>query len=347
MQDLIKNPIGTWFTSAQNWLVNTTHQAFGQSQVMNAREVKPALSVKQVEEFAAVVVLADRETRANLIPKVPILVADSVFAIGSTHEVCQDYATHWQTETKAFAIVCDGCSSSPKTDVGARLLAETFSSCLKSSVPTNEKFFADALTIFGASLRSIQQSLNANPAWFDATLVACLVDTSTKLATFFVWGDGHIRIEHENGSITTLDVDFDKNQNAPYYPSYEIFRQNGLKDYEDTYGELTPNRKWQSAMLEEPNDLHEDFLGFQISTEAIKSINLYSDGIGTLLQGDNTSVDIEQAASQLQDYRVIGQGALGRRFKKAQKLWRKEGIQHTDDLGVATIILSKDPEPEK
>ncbi|MCA9708502.1 MAG: hypothetical protein KDK70_21815, partial [Myxococcales bacterium] len=49
---------------------------------------------------------------------------DAWFAIGDTHVVCEDFACAGHTEAGAgFAVVCDGCSSSPQTDVGARLLA--------------------------------------------------------------------------------------------------------------------------------------------------------------------------------------------------------------------------------
>ena len=49
--------------------------------------------------------------------------ADAFFSIGKTHMVCEDYArAGTQQNGLPYALVCDGCSSSPDTDIGARLL---------------------------------------------------------------------------------------------------------------------------------------------------------------------------------------------------------------------------------
>ena len=54
---------------------------------------------------------------------------DAFFSIGKTHMVCQDYARSGTTRAgHPYAIVCDGCSSSPDTDLGSRFLAMSFAS---------------------------------------------------------------------------------------------------------------------------------------------------------------------------------------------------------------------------
>ena len=61
--------------------------------------------------------------------------ADSAFRMGSTHAVCQDYAvaSAWTAAAhtdgaapppRPYIILSDGCSSTPDTDVGARLLVK-------------------------------------------------------------------------------------------------------------------------------------------------------------------------------------------------------------------------------
>ena len=49
--------------------------------------------------------------------------ADAYFEIGATHLVCQDYALAFANNEYAYAIVSDGCTSSPNTDIGARLIS--------------------------------------------------------------------------------------------------------------------------------------------------------------------------------------------------------------------------------
>ena len=49
--------------------------------------------------------------------------ADHHFWMGKTHNVCEDYAMSGTSGGVSYAIVSDGCSSSPDTDFGARILA--------------------------------------------------------------------------------------------------------------------------------------------------------------------------------------------------------------------------------
>lgn len=48
--------------------------------------------------------------------------ADSFFTQGKSHKICQDYARHVAFSDVAVAALSDGCSGSPDTDFGARLL---------------------------------------------------------------------------------------------------------------------------------------------------------------------------------------------------------------------------------
>ena len=49
---------------------------------------------------------------------------DSAFQIGKTHDICEDFAlTGTKNSIVPYTIVSDGCSSSPLTDVGSRILS--------------------------------------------------------------------------------------------------------------------------------------------------------------------------------------------------------------------------------
>src|SRR6185295_20387035 len=58
--------------------------------------------------------------------------ADSTFMIGTTHSVCQDYALANNASNASNVIVTDGCSTSPDTDIGARLLVRAASQLLSN-----------------------------------------------------------------------------------------------------------------------------------------------------------------------------------------------------------------------
>src|SRR3954469_11076065 len=99
----------------------------------------------------------------------PFMNADHAFFIGNTHTVCQDYAMSGVTEDGAYAIVCDGCSSSPEVDFGARALAL---SAKRTLMKGGSEFIPD---LFGKvtidNLRNIESLFTVHPQALDATLL--------------------------------------------------------------------------------------------------------------------------------------------------------------------------------
>ena len=76
---------------------------------------------------------------------------DSVFAIGASHvatgKACQDYTLSRASDTYAYAIVSDGCSSGGMTDVGARVLALATATAIRATNDTRT-FNANHLDFF-------------------------------------------------------------------------------------------------------------------------------------------------------------------------------------------------------
>ena len=71
--------------------------------------------------------------------------SDSYFKIGKTHLICQDYALH----SEGHISLSDGCSSSPNTDIGSRLL------CLINK--NNRSLVADSYCFIPECHKIIQQ----------------------------------------------------------------------------------------------------------------------------------------------------------------------------------------------
>ena len=63
-----------------------------------------------------------------------MLQIDSYFTNGKVNKVCQDYVIHGETPVP-YVILCDGCSSSKFTDVGARILAHSAKEALNVLKP--------------------------------------------------------------------------------------------------------------------------------------------------------------------------------------------------------------------
>src|SRR3990170_3536863 len=61
--------------------------------------------------------------------------SDSLYLIGKSHQVCQDYTYHGVTKWGLpYIIVADGCSSAKDSDIGARLLTHAAKECLATKL---------------------------------------------------------------------------------------------------------------------------------------------------------------------------------------------------------------------
>ena len=115
------------------------------------------------------------------------MTTDSYYAIGKSHTVCQDVARHGG-DRSPFIIVCDGCSGSPQTELGAAVLAQTISTLLQPPILSAHRrvqaFGPPA--IFAAAYSC--DSLRVPRAALDATLMLAIqTDTHVQAA---IWGDG-------------------------------------------------------------------------------------------------------------------------------------------------------------
>ena len=132
----------------------------------------------------------------------------AAFAIGSSHTVCQDYAR----ATDRLAVLSDGCSGSPDTDIGARLLV--MAAAMASSVDTD----LPARAAMQARQWAVQQGMGVperRPGCLDATLLVVWRDGEHLRA--LVAGDGAIVVRHRSGRIDCHTIDHGP---TPPYPVY-------------------------------------------------------------------------------------------------------------------------------
>jgi hypothetical protein len=151
--------------------------------------------------------------------------SDAFYTIGKTHKVCQDYALAGRSKSgKAFAIVSDGCSSSPHTDVGARLLVWAAKESLESDrLPDIESIIRRAYWCATAS--GFPQTC------LDATLA--LVYETAKSVDVKIWGDGVVITKGQKEKTALSWIEY--GSGAPFYPSY-LLDQERLEKYHKEYG---------------------------------------------------------------------------------------------------------------
>lgn len=153
--------------------------------------------------------------------------SDCYFVTGYSHIVCQDYAAAETPEkTPTFAIVSDGCSSSPHTDIGARILTRTAlrqlksysRECLEGMSPyeRDECTFINPLRVAYHS-DVLRGELDLPEGATDATLLAAYEAGSEVEVR--VWGDGVVAArERGTGKLVVYQIEYPSG--APMYLSY-------------------------------------------------------------------------------------------------------------------------------
>lgn len=150
--------------------------------------------------------------------------ADSHFAIGKTHKVCQDYAASGKAGGRAFASVSDGCSSSPDTDFGSRLLTRAAVALIPERL-NSYRAVQDADTW--------RRTLGLSHLSLDATLLA-LFERADGNIGLTASGDGLVAARRKDGTFEWWLIEFlpgESGRSAPGYLSYLLDPFDRLKTY--------------------------------------------------------------------------------------------------------------------
>lgn len=236
--------------------------------------------------------------------------SDAVIDIGSTHPICQDYAI----ARNDYVILSDGCSSSPDTDIGARLLVFALDKLFTSTREIADLHADAAQTALGwANL------LGLPPESVDATLLSAHVKNDDLIIACS--GDGVIILETQSG---TLDVHpISSSSGYPFYPTY----------------------------LHQPDRLHEmvahnrstETIVFKLNAAAYKYAAIASDGLTSFFHTQTTAngkrvepIRLSDVLAELWSFKTSHGAFVERRLKRFKKdtCW-----QHADDLSLAVIHL--------
>jgi len=256
---------------------------------------------------------------------------DAWFAIGDTHLVCEDFALAGRTAAdEAYAVVCDGCSSSPETDVGARLLAAAARAELRRDhLPGAE--------VVAAAARSTE-ALGLPASCLDATLLVAL--TRGSQCHVRVFGDGVVAALGRDGSLEVHR--FEQPDQAPPYPSYQL--------------DPARQQQWRrccSPILVEHVDgpqparhEHTEPPRLVFERDRWEAITLGSDGLDAFVRvhdGIASPVPPRQVLERLLSFSSPRGRFLARRGRRfLRRECAAEGWRPTDDVSLATIVW---PEP--
>ena len=304
--------------------------------------------------------------------------ADHHFWIGKTHKVCEDYALSGVKEDGVsgdvtYAIVSDGCSSSPNTDIGARILARAATENLFKAHRGLE-VFSEAVM---AKADSQRLSLGLERSALDATLlVAVNWDGRRRASVFgrsvsevhqrtdiFMMGDGVICIKaKDHREVIRAEYPL----NMPYYPSYllneankSLFNKN-LYEFVDNRGHniYTANFEGTSMKGTITSDIsskvlhpsREDFPWLhkrydnKLGDDYLEYVALMSDGVESFqrtVQSDTSitseSIHYTEIVDELLGFKKTNGEFVKRRAGRAMKTYAKEGVFHNDDVSIAVL----------
>ena len=125
--------------------------------------------------------------------------ADCFFTIGRQHDICEDFALCSSNANKSFAVLCDGCSGSTRTDFGARFLALATEHLLQQY---EDKTAGEIRDLPNNALRiahSMVKVASLPSECLDATLA--YIYTDELYANVFLKGDGDVAARRRSGVV--------------------------------------------------------------------------------------------------------------------------------------------------
>lgn len=287
---------------------------------------------------------------------------DNAFVIGTTHHICQDYSIGGVLckHGDYYTIVCDGCSSSPNSDFGARILSMGtkeelkrlfLSAQLSEFIPKNCVEFA----------KPIIKQIGLPEESLDATT---MVITSSSLGGYALsYGDGIIAVEDMSGNIYVISIEY--TDGYPFYLNYLLYpeRFNEWEENHDkrkvTISVISTAKTYE--MIDEDmkvlgnhdfgdihirNERQRTFVFFNNSGKKIKYVSILSDGIksfyeliNTETSKTNSSIDYHLALSDLLSFKNFSGEFVQRRLNRFAKDCQKKNWFHSDDLSLGVIYL--------
>lgn len=276
---------------------------------------------------------------------------DSYFEVGTNHPVCQDYTIGGTLDEYTYIIGSDGCSSSPNSDIGSRLLCHLAKASLfylhKSGGFVN-RFNGCAYVelkemfkvLMVAELFKIKETLCINSEAFDATLILAIADD--KKAVTFLWGDGVVIYKIDERKMVDH---FEYTSNAPYYLSYQfdVHRNNKYKEEFKEQLHVKKNRKIiyvDGRVFDNGSSSFGIFNESESIVEVIKPklLAIASDGLVSFTDNkNNTNCVLSDIVNRCVDYKSLNGSFVQRRMLKMKKENEENGITHFDDVFFTAI----------
>lgn len=260
---------------------------------------------------------------------------DHFFTIGKTHLVCEDYATQGDKPTP-FIVLCDGCSSSKDSDIGARILALTTKHIIENTDnwPLGYVTFGQQLIL---TAWDIVEKLHLTNNVLDATVMLAFIHRET--IQVYVYGDGCLLFKDQDGHVGTIEIIF--THNAPFYLSYwpDKARQEEYASYEPKPLLLNDSVNGLSKPLPFQKPLF-----FELPLAKFPVVAIASDGAAHFIEATQSAkkVPLYPIAKTLLDFKNIEGEFVKRHTQGALDSYARKNIFPADDLSIGVFVQSEE-----
>ena len=280
-------------------------------------------------------------------------IADAHFSIGKSHRVCEDYARAGILPAdRPFAIVSDGCSSSPDTDFGSRLLTVT----AQERILHDKDHYAPRGVVWQAS--SMARALLLPPHCLDATLLT-IHQLSSGVFRVYAVGDGAVAARRRDGTVDIWRIQFfpgDSGLVAPAYLTYTMY-VNRLYQYIDQDYNRWQVTHYQDGVLEGTEtgaiglqDTQEGWrpLGFwwmkDFDPEDYEYLMVLTDGVESFQKQESpgvySRVPFLEVMNHITAIKSLRGPFIAKRLKRfLEHTCPKLSWHHNDDVAVAGVCI--------
>lgn len=285
---------------------------------------------------------------------------DCAFSIGTTHEVCQDYALSGDHSVS----IADGCSGSVLSDFGSRVLSVT---AMNKMLELESLHDLDASELVLLS-RPSTKVLNLPPECLDSTLLcAAKIDDAGEAVCY---GDGVMAIKIKNKDTeNTLVISIEYTDNYPFYINYLFDTTGRFKNWQADHNKrkvvfsvikkdgeveiINDDCDSTTRLRYDGNEVGIIRLGdYRVMIETIspdvESIIILSDGVQSFYQTitsgtskHNEKVSYHDVLKELLSFKNYTGRFVQRRMNKFIKTCKRNDWNHSDDISIAAIYLGE------
>lgn len=277
---------------------------------------------------------------------------DSAFFIGKTHNVCQDYAVHGANFNDGFAIVSDGCSSSPNTDFGSRFLAMGARNAFMADFTGHDLDLHsfDELLVAKAMDNAISYGdpMHFHYSYLDATML--LAHVRDGKVNVIATGDGVIVTKDKDGVIIVREITYA--DGAPVYMNYyrDEPRITELRRVYDCTKTIKTSIVYKDGEDDDVNTVSDKlFESFQFDINQYEFVAVMTDGVSSFQKPLITptsktwsSIKTAHVVRDLMAIKGVNGPFVERRCKAFLRDCQKQGIIHADDFSVGMIYTGNE-----